>query len=44
LALSVGLADVVNYTSVEGNSTFNIGWSGVSNPLNAAQFGVLYKF
>ena len=44
LALSVGLADVVNYTSVEGNSNFNIGWSGVTNPLNAAQFGVLYKF
>jgi outer membrane protein len=44
LALSVGLADVINYTSVEGNSTFNIGWSGVSNPLNAANFGVLYKF
>ena len=44
LALSVNLADVVSYQSVEGSSTFNVGWSGVSNPLNAAQFGVLYKF
>lgn len=44
LALSVNLADVVSYQSVEGSSTFNVGWSGVSNPLNAAKFGVLYKF
>lgn len=44
LALSLNVADLMNYTSVEDNSTFTIGWEGVSNPLSAAKFGVLYRF
>jgi outer membrane protein len=44
LALSINLADVINFTIVESASQFNIGWSGVTNPLSVAKFGVLYKF
>lgn len=44
LALSMHVADLMNYTSVESNSTFTIGWTGVNNPLSAAKFGVLYRF
>jgi outer membrane protein len=44
LALSMHVADLMNYTSVESNSTFTIGWTGVNNPLAASKFGVLYRF
>ena len=44
LALSMHVADLMNYTSVESNSTFTIGWTGVNNPLSASKFGVLYRF
>ena len=44
LALTLNVADIMNYTSVESNSTFSIGWNGVTNPLNATSFGVLYRF
>lgn len=44
LALSVGLADLIEYSGTETNSTFSIGWNGITNPLNAANFGVLYRF
>ena len=44
LALSVGLADLVTYTSNKATSSFGIGWDGVNNPLNAGNFGVLYRF
>ncbi|CAB4143405.1 Outer membrane protein beta-barrel [uncultured Caudovirales phage] len=44
LALSLNVADLVNYTSVENDRTFTIGWEGVENPFSAARFGVLYRF
>jgi outer membrane protein len=44
LALSLNIADIASYTSVESNSTFTIGWEGVTNPISAAKFGVLYRF
>jgi outer membrane protein len=44
LALSLNLADVVSFTSVESASQFSIGWNGVTNPLSLTRFGVLYKF
>ena len=44
LAVTLNVADLMNYTSVESSSTFTIGWEGVTNPLSAAKFGVLYRF
>lgn len=44
LAVTLNVADIMNYTSVESSSTFTIGWEGVTNPLSAAKFGVLYRF
>ena len=44
LALTLNVANLVDYTSIKSNSTFNIGWEGITNPLNASKFGVLYKF
>jgi outer membrane protein len=44
LALTLNVANLVDYTSIKSNSTFNIGWEGVTNPLSTSKFGVLYKF
>ena len=44
LALTMGIADLVNYSKVEDASTFTVGFSGVTNPFSLASFGVLYKF
>jgi outer membrane protein len=43
-ALTMHLADLISYQSADGNSTTTIGFSGITNPLAAAKFGVLYKF
>lgn len=44
LALALDVASLMSYTSQGSNNTFTIGWTGVTNPLSAAKFGVLYKF
>jgi len=44
LALSTSLAGLVDYTDNGSRSTFSIGFTGVTNPLSAAKFGVLYRF
>lgn len=42
LALSANLANLAGYNFE--TESFNIGFSGVENPLNTTKFGVLYKF
>jgi outer membrane protein len=42
LALSTRLANLMSYDG--GSSTFNIGFEGITNPINTPTFGVLYKF
>jgi hypothetical protein len=44
LAITMSLADLVSYTSVDSKSTFTLGFSGVNNPFSTAKFGVAYKF
>jgi outer membrane protein len=44
LALTLNVADLVDYSNVESTSTFSIGWQGVTNPFSATKFGVLYRF
>jgi outer membrane protein len=44
LALTMNVADLVNYSKVEDASTFTVGFNGVTNPFSLASFGVLYKF
>lgn len=44
LALSVSVTDLISYTDNGPVSTFSIGFTGINNPLNAAKFGVLYRF
>lgn len=44
LALSMGLARLMDYTDNGSTSTFSIGFQGVNNPLSATSFGVLYRF
>lgn len=43
LSLNAGLGSLINYTSTSGTSTMTIGFSGVTNPLNAASFGLTYR-
>lgn len=44
LALTLHVADLVDYTDNKSTSTFSIGWQGVTNPFSASKFGVLYRF
>jgi len=44
LALTLHVADLVDYSNVESTSTVSIGWQGVTNPFSAAKFGLLYRF
>lgn len=43
IALTANLTDLINYSDAGSTSTFTVGLSGVSNPLNAATFGILLK-
>jgi outer membrane protein len=44
LALSMGLANLISYQSVDSKSTFSVGFTGINNPISAAKFGLLYRF
>ena len=44
IALSAHIADLISYTSGDGNSTFNVGFTGFNNPIAMGKFGVLVKF
>jgi len=44
LALTLHVADLVDYTDMNSTSTFSLGWQGVTNPFSASKFGVLYRF
>jgi outer membrane protein len=44
LALTLHVADLVDYTDSKSMSTFSLGWQGVTNPFSASKFGVLYRF
>jgi outer membrane protein len=44
LALTLHVADLVDYTDMNSTSKFSIGWQGVTNPFSASKFGVLYRF
>ncbi len=44
LALTLHVADLVDYSDLESSSKFSIGWQGVTNPFSASKFGVLYRF
>lgn len=44
LALTMNLADLISYSSVDSKSTLSVGFSGVNNPFSTAKFGVAYKF
>ena len=43
IALTTTLASLVDYSDVHSKSTFSVGFNGVNNPLNASQFGILFK-
>lgn len=43
LALAAHLTSLVDYTDAGSTSTFTVGLSEVSNPLNAGSFGILLK-
>lgn len=43
LALAANLTSLVDYTKTGSTSTFTVGLSEVSNPLNAGSFGILLK-
>ena len=42
LALTTSLTSLASYD--DSTSTFKVGFDGISNPLNATKFGVIYKF
>ena len=45
LALTTTLVEnLIDYNKVGSTNTFSLGFNGINNPLNAAKFGVLYKF
>ena len=44
LALTLHVADLVDYTDNKSTSTFSLGWQGVTNPFSASKFGLLYRF
>jgi len=44
LALTAGLANLINYSDNGKTSSFSAGFTGVNNPLSMAKFGVLYRF
>jgi len=44
LALTAGLANLINYSDNGETSSFSAGFTGVNNPLSMAKFGVLYRF
>ena len=44
LALTLHVADLVDYSDNKSTSTFSVGWQGVTNPFSASKFGVLYRF
>lgn len=44
IALALDVANLMSYTSQGSNTEFSIGWEGVTNPLNASNFGVLFRF
>jgi len=44
LALTLHVADLVDYSDNKTTSTFSVGWQGVTNPFSASKFGVLYRF
>lgn len=44
LALTIGLANLISYQSIDSKSTFSVGFTGINNPLSAAKFGLLYRF
>ncbi len=44
LALTAGLANLINYSDNGKTSSFSAGFTGVNNPLSMAKFGLLYKF
>lgn len=43
LSLNTGLGSLINWTSTSGASTMTVGFSGITNPLNTATFGLTYK-
>jgi len=44
LALTLHVANLASYTNGDSNSTFTVGFDGVTNPLSPVKFGVLYRF
>ena len=44
LALTLHVADLVDYSDLESTSKFSLGWQGVTNPFSSSKFGVLYRF
>lgn len=44
LALTAGLANLINYSDNGKTSSFSAGFTGVNNPLSMAKFGALYRF
>ena len=43
-ALTMQIADLVEYKSASGKYTATVGFSGVNNPFATAKFGVMYRF
>lgn len=43
VALSAHIADLVSYTSADGNSNFSLGFTGFNNPIAMSKFGILIK-
>ena len=43
-ALTMNIADLVEFESASGNTTTTVGFSGINNPFSTAKFGVVYKF
>jgi hypothetical protein len=43
-AVTANVSNLVSYASQNSNSTFSVGFDGLTNPFTIAKFGVLYKF